>query len=48
MLVFGEPDQPAADQWTCLEVERRSGFQFGKTIKFRLGVIAGTKIVFDQ
>src|ERR1017187_5594839 len=48
MLVFGEPDQPAADQRTSLEVEGGTGFQFGNTIKFCLGVIVRTKIVLDQ
>jgi len=35
MLVFGQTDQPAANQRTCFQVKGRSRFQFAEGRKFR-------------
>src|SRR5437899_2215411 len=48
MLVFGQTDQPPANQRTCFQVKRRSGFQFAESGKFRFDLVVAAQVVFDK
>src|SRR5689334_2188234 len=48
MLVFGQTDQPAANQRTCLQVKGRSRFQFPESGKFRFHIVVAAQVVFDK
>src|SRR6476661_9780313 len=48
MLVFGQTDQPAANQRTCLQVKGCSGFQFSESGKFRFHIVVAAQVVFEE
>src|SRR6185369_14885330 len=48
MLVFGQTDQPPTDQRTCLQVKRRSRFQFAESGKLRFDIVVAAQVVFDK
>jgi hypothetical protein len=48
MLVFGQTDQPPANQRTCFQVKRRSRFQSAESGKFRFHIVVAAQVVFEE
>src|SRR5580692_1446480 len=48
MLVFGQTDQPPANQRTGCQVKRRSRFQFTQSGKFCRDIVVPAQVVFDE
>src|SRR5580700_12169998 len=48
MLVFGQTDQPPANQRTGCQVKRRSRFQFAESGKFRFHIVVAAQVVFEE